>query len=239
MVLQSFKSPNFELRANNQLPSMIVLHYTGMQSEEEALIRLCNPDSKVSSHYFVGENGDVLHLVDPSKRAWHAGLSYWDGEKDINSQSIGIEIANPGHEFGYREFPALQIASVTRLCSNLSARYKIKPWNVLGHSDVAPKRKQDPGELFPWRNLALHGVGIWPKPQEKEISKAKKFTSRDEFLKLLVLYGYNPEIPYDRLVVAFHRHFCPEKFGKTDNPDMPDHTSAARLLALLRMKGKL
>ena len=157
-------SPNFGERKDGRRPDMIVLHYTGMLDAAAALDRLRTPASQVSSHYFVFEDGRVIQMVQESKRAWHAGVALWAGETDINSCSIGIEIANPGHEFGYRDFPKRQIAAVTALCRGILTRNTIPSARVLGHSDVAPARKQDPGEKFPWRILHDSGVGHWVKP---------------------------------------------------------------------------
>jgi N-acetylmuramoyl-L-alanine amidase len=236
MVLTSWKSLNFESRAGNVRPSMIILHYTGMKTEEEALQRLCDPGSKVSAHYFINEVGEVLNLVDVSKRAWHAGLSYWEGITDINSHSIGIEIVNPGHQFGYRAFPAVQMRSLTNLCIRLVEGYLMNPFYILGHSDIAPKRKEDPGELFPWKALAMSGVGLWPRTQQSDYDEAQKVISENRFAQLLIEYGYNPDTPADKLVLAFHRHFYPEKFANEKEAAIPDITSAARLLALKREK---
>jgi N-acetylmuramoyl-L-alanine amidase len=233
MVGTSGKSPNFDERKDSATPSLIILHYTGMQSADEALKRLCDPAAKVSSHYFISEDCEVIQLVEDSARAWHAGMSYWEGKTDINSESIGIEIVNPGHEFGYRPFPDAQVKAVISLCLKLMERYDIKPHHVLGHSDIAPSRKEDPGELFPWAELARHGAGVWPSPQDMDLEAAKEITDLHE---LLVAYGYNPADKYEDTVAAFHRHFYPEKFLNDDQPEKPDSETAARLLSLLRAK---
>lgn len=233
MAGTSTKSPNFDERKDGAKPSLIILHYTGMQTGEEALQRLCDPAAKVSAHYFINEDGEVIQLVDDSARAWHAGVSYWNGISDINSESVGIEIVNPGHEFGYRPFPDAQVKAVISLCLKLMERYGIKPHHVLGHSDIAPSRKEDPGELFPWAELAKHGVGVWPSPQDMDIKAAKEITDLHE---LLVAYGYNPAEGYGDTVAAFHRHFCSEKFLNGDDTSKPDSETAARLLSLLRAK---
>ena len=151
-------SPNYDDRGG-VIPSIILLHYTDMNTAEEALERLCDPSTKVSAHYFIDEDGGILQLVQEEYRAWHAGQAYWRGETDINAHSIGIEIVNPGHACGYRSFPAPQIESVIELCSVIKGRYDAaarggEDMEVLAHSDVAPARKKDPGELFPWKNLA-------------------------------------------------------------------------------------
>lgn len=140
---------------------MLVLHYTGMESCDAALDRLCDPDHDVSAHYLIDEDGTIYRLVADEKRAWHAGASYWRSETDVNSASLGIELVNPGHEFGYRPFPDAQISALIQLSSDLIAKYQIPAAGVVGHSDIAPGRKMDPGELFPWERLASSGIGLW------------------------------------------------------------------------------
>lgn len=165
LILKNTPSPNFNDRKANHV-DMIIMHYTGMKTAEDALNRMCDPESEVSAHYMIDEDGTVYVLVEEDKRAWHAGVSYWEGRNDINSHSIGIELVNPGHEWGYREFPNIQIQALIELCHDIFKRHPIKPEYVLGHEDVAPTRKQDPGELFPWRELALeHNIGVWPHPK--------------------------------------------------------------------------
>lgn len=234
MTNTAWKSLNFEDRRGGvKTPSMIILHYTGMRTEEEALKRLCDPSASVSCHYFIGDAGDVMQLVDDSKRAWHAGISYWAGETDINSHSIGIEIANPGHEFGYRDFTPAQIASTIKLCKRLMQKYSILPKRVLGHSDIAPRRKLDPGERFPWKKLAAEGIGVWPKTTDSDLQAGKALAGDEvEFKKRLVKFGYSPDSSFDSLVLAFHRHFYPEKMLFGDKPDKPNEISGARLIAL-------
>ena len=153
-------SPNHDERS--QAVDMLILHYTGMQTAQAALDRLRDPVAAVSSHYVVDEDGTVFRLVPEQRRAWHAGVSHWRGHSALNGRSIGIEIVNPGHEWGYRDFPVLQLAAVCDLCIGLLARHAIPARNVVGHSDVAPDRKEDPGERFDWRALAENGVGLWP-----------------------------------------------------------------------------
>ncbi|HVY15955.1 MAG TPA: N-acetylmuramoyl-L-alanine amidase [Rhodopila sp.] len=155
-------SPNHDER--NGVPvDMLILHYTGMKSAQDALDRLRDPAAQVSSHYVVDEDGTVFRLVPEERRAWHAGVSYWRGHTALNGRSIGIEIVNPGHEWGYRDFPVLQMAAVCDLCLGVLARHPIPARNVVAHSDVAPDRKEDPGELFDWQGLAENGVGLWPE----------------------------------------------------------------------------
>ena len=164
VVAEVRPSPNHGERTSDLRPDMILLHYTGMIDAAVALDRLCAPGSEVSAHYLVLEDGRIIQMVQESRRAWHAGVSSWAGQTDINSCSIGIEIANPGHDFGYPDFPKRQIAAVTALCRGIQTRNTIPPARVLAHSDVAPSRKQDPGEKFPWRTLWDSGVGHWVKP---------------------------------------------------------------------------
>jgi N-acetylmuramoyl-L-alanine amidase len=196
-------SPNFDDRS---LPiSMIVLHYTGMETGEAAIERLRDPAAKVSSHYLVAEDGTVLRLVDEDKRAWHAGRSHWRGVKDINSASIGIEIVNPGHEWGYRPFPDEQIAAVIRLVHEIKDRYDITRGNVVGHSDIAPARKQDPGELFPWGKLARLRLAL-PRPTRNLMDPG---WTDGGFLLALERFGYDVE-DGPAAVTAFQRRFRPE-----------------------------
>ena len=155
-------SPNHDERPAGGPVDMLILHYTGMQTARAAIDRLCDPEAKVSSHYVVDEDGAVLRLVPEDRRAWHAGVSYWRGHSVLNGRSIGIEIVNPGHEWGYRDFPVLQMAAVCDLCLAILSRHPIPARNVVAHSDVAPDRKEDPGEKFGWRDLARNGVGLWP-----------------------------------------------------------------------------
>ena len=206
-MITEHRSPNFDDR--NRVPDLLLLHYTGMTSGTAALQRLCDPQAQVSSHYLVEEDGRVFALVDEEKRAWHAGRSRWTGEEGLNHGSIGIEIVNPGHEFGYRPFPEPQIAAVVALSRDIVARWRIAPARVLGHSDVAPLRKEDPGELFPWARLAGAGVGLWPlapAPAEADLAASLQAFG----------YGYLDE---DRPAVirAFQRHFRPSRIdGKAD-----------------------
>jgi N-acetylmuramoyl-L-alanine amidase len=160
--IRELPSPNHDDRPAGAPIDMLILHYTGMQNAQEAIDRLRDPAARVSSHYVVDEDGDVLRLVPEERRAWHAGVSCWRGHSELNGRSIGIEIVNPGHEWGYRDFPALQMAVVCDLCLSVLSRHAIPARNVVAHSDVAPDRKADPGEKFDWRGLAENGVGLWP-----------------------------------------------------------------------------
>jgi len=220
-------SPNFGAREGVVAPDMIVLHYTGMADAESAISRLCTPGTQVSAHYVVLEDGNIVQCVAESARAWHAGASFWAGETDINSCSIGIEIVNPGHDLGYPDFPLRQTAAVITLCKGIMLRRGVASHRVLAHSDVAPGRKRDPGEKFPWRLLADSGVGHWVEPAKIVRSEHKMLgATGDEVLALqqaLARYGYDVPLTgrYDGkttdAVTAFQRHFRPERVdGVTD-----------------------
>ncbi|TGQ42639.1 N-acetylmuramoyl-L-alanine amidase [Mesorhizobium sp. M00.F.Ca.ET.216.01.1.1] len=210
-------SPNFSPRRGTLRPDMIVLHYTGMATGAGAEAWLCDPASEVSSHYCVHEDGRIVQMVRESDRAWHAGQSSWFGRTDINSCSVGIEIVNPGHSLGYRNFPIQQIGAVAGLCAGIIARHSIPAQRVLAHSDVAPGRKIDPGEKFPWKALFAVGVGhLVPAAPVRRgaVLKAGDTGAEVEALQsMLALYGYGVEITgiYDRqteiVVEAFQRHF--------------------------------
>jgi N-acetylmuramoyl-L-alanine amidase len=197
-------SPNFDIR---DLPvQMVVLHYTGMPSAEAAIERLADPAAKVSAHWLVAEDGQVVRMVDEANRAWHAGKSWWRGVTDVNSASIGIEIVNPGHEFGYRPFPPEQMASVEALVAAAVERHAILPANVVGHSDVAPARKDDPGELFDWPRLARAGLAM-PIPE----GGFDPGWTEAGTLMALARYGYDVSDPKAALI-AFQRRFRPARF---------------------------
>ncbi|MCB1680706.1 MAG: N-acetylmuramoyl-L-alanine amidase [Alphaproteobacteria bacterium] len=236
MFLKKTNKPlHYEDRAKSAKPTMIILHYTGMQTMLAARERLTDPTSKVSAHYLVDTDGQVFDLVPEDKRAWHAGLSYWHGETDINSYSVGIEMVNPGHELGYKPFTSQQMQAVMDLCQGIQSRHKIE--YVLGHSDIAPERKIDPGELFPWEWLAGHGVGLWPKPTDADLQKAEDISCNDyEVERLLTQFGYNPMGAYVDVVSAFHRHFAPEKF-KTGEQEKVDMDTVVKLVSLVRQSG--
>ena len=160
-------SPNFDSRPDGAPIDMLVFHYTGMRTAAAALDRLTDPEARVSAHYVVEEDGTVWRLVDEKARAWHAGISAWRGETDINGRSVGIELVNPGHEFGYRPFPGAQMEALIELAKGVLERHPIPPRNVVGHADIAPARKMDPGELFDWPRLAAAGIGLWPADGQK------------------------------------------------------------------------
>src|ERR1700688_476409 len=221
VVAEVMPSLNHSERKDGRRPDMILLHYTGMQDAEAALERLQARSSDVSAHYFVFEDGRIMQLVQESRRAWHAGAAYWGGETDINSCSIGIEIANPGHDYGYPDFSKRQMAAVTALCRGILTRNTIPPERVLGHSDVAPARKRDPGEKFPWRILHDSGVGHWVKPAKITDGPLLALGDRGDAVaamqRSLAEYGYGitENGTYDstthEVVTAFQRHFRPER----------------------------
>ena len=232
-------SPGYGERDTGRQLDMIVLHYTGMPDTEVAIARLCTAGSDVSAHYIVLEDGRVVQSVPEGKRAWHAGESSWAGEEDINSRSIGIEIANCGHDWGYPDFPLRQIAAVIALCRGIMLRRKVPAHRVLAHSDVAPSRKKDPGEKFPWHSLANSGVGHWVQPAP--IMRADSLTlgtSSDNVRNMqmaLARYGYGVPIsgefdgPTMEVVSAFQRHFRPERVD-----GIADRSTLATLDALLK-----
>jgi N-acetylmuramoyl-L-alanine amidase len=233
-------SPNFDNRLKP--PDMLVLHYTGMQTGEAALERLRDPEAKVSSHYLVEEDGRVFRLVAEERRAWHAGVSSWKGESGCNAVSIGVEIVNPGHEWGYRPFPEAQVAAVIGLLAEVRTRWDIPDERILGHSDVAPDRKQDPGELFPWKRLAEAGHGLWAEPPPAP-GPALGLGLGDEGPGLMVLqaglrrFGYACPFSgvYDdetrAIVTAFQRHWRPQQVD-----GVADGDTRARLMALQRLQ---
>jgi N-acetylmuramoyl-L-alanine amidase len=233
-------SPNFEPRHRGAQPNILLLHYTGVTTAAKAIDWLSRAESKVSAHYVVDDEGRITQLVAEAMRAWHAGLAAWAGETDINSASIGIEIHNPGHELGYPDFPQPQLVAVEALCRDIIARRAIKPERVLAHSDVAPTRKKDPGEKFPWARLALAGIGHWVAPEP--VAWADPGIARDaagplvaDVQALLARYGYGIEAtggfdPKTEFVVtAFQRHFRPERVdGRIDQSTI---TTLERLIA--------
>jgi N-acetylmuramoyl-L-alanine amidase len=210
LAITDAPSPNFDDRV---LPiTMIVLHYTGMESGAAAIARLRDAEAKVSAHYVVEEDGTILRLVDEDKRAWHAGRSHWRGIADVNSASIGIEIVNPGHEFGYRNFPDVQMGALIPLVADIKERHGITRGNVVGHSDVAPARKQDPGELFNWHALARLRLAL-PRPTRHLVDPGWPDAG---FMLALERFGYNVE-DREAAVTAFQRRFRPEMIdGEVD-----------------------
>jgi N-acetylmuramoyl-L-alanine amidase len=237
MKLIDAPSPNFDARAAP--PDMLLLHYTGMATGEAALARLRDPEAKVSAHYVIEEDGRIFALVPEERCAWHAGRSFWKGQTSINDVSIGLEIVNPGHEFGYRPFPIGQVEAVIALIGDIRSRWTIPDNRILGHSDVAPDRKEDPGELFPWRYLAEAGHGLWAEPPAAPGAPLKEgddgagvFALQAGFTRL----GYDcaPSGVYEprttTIVTAFQRHWRPATVD-----GVADGETRARLMAILRL----
>ena len=220
MKIDSLYSPNFNRskRSKNSI-KIIVIHYTGMQSERESIIRMCNPKSKVSSHFLINQNGKVYRLVQDNQVAWHAGKSCWRKYKNLNKNSIGIELVNKGHRFGYTNFRKKQLLSLTKICKILIKKYKIKKKNIVGHSDIAPLRKIDPGEKFPWKQLAKENIGIWHDCKPNLVRKYRKIkisTKQDKakFVKNLNIIGYcflvKKKSFFIKTVKAFQRRYRKE-----------------------------
>ena len=223
--LSNYYSPNFNTKKRSKKTiKFIIIHYTGMKKELAAINKLCSPKSKVSSHYFIRNNGNILNLVPDLYEAWHAGISTWQNYKSLNKYSIGIEINNPGHDHGYKRFKSKQIQSLKKLLKILISKYKIKTCNILGHSDVAPNRKKDPGEKFPWKKLSKFGIGNWYKKINLNYEEIKDEKKRSIFFKNLNKIGYryfslereNKKI--DSLVIkSFQRRYLPGNLtGKID-----------------------
>lgn len=226
MCLHDLPSPNHDARPDDAPVDMLILHYTGMESGAAAIARLRDPAAKVSAHYVVEEDGRILRLVPEDRRAWHAGVSQWRGLTGLNARSIGVEVVNPGHEHGYRPFPALQMAALCDLCLDILARHPIPSRHVLAHSDVAPDRKDDPGELFDWEGLAKNGVGLWPAG-ESALWPAADDCARGDAAALLAAIGYRADLPLPVLLRAFQRHWRPERVD-----GIADADTLARLAAV-------
>lgn len=229
MHLRERASPNHGPRPGDGTVDMLILHYTGMTSAAAALDRLCSAEAKVSAHYLIEEDGTAWRLVPEERRAWHAGVSCWASRRDINGASIGIELVNPGHDFGYRPFPEPQMTALEELARGILARHPIPPRHVLGHSDVAPQRKSDPGELFEWPRLARAGIGFWPD-----------FTAPDnppggitDVQTMLAAIGYDTprtgilDDATRQVIIAFQRHFRPSRCDGA-----PDAETLRRIAAL-------
>jgi len=220
MKIINFFSPNYDKKKRTlNSVKFIIFHYTGMQSERESIKRLCNPRSKVSSHYLINRRGKIFRLVQDSYVAWHAGKSCWGRYKNLNENSIGIELVNKGHRFDYTNFKKKQLKSLIQICKILIKKYKIKKKNIIGHSDIAPLRKIDPGEKFPWKQLAKENIGIWHdcKPNlVRKYRKIKIFTKQDKakFVKNLNSIGYcflvKKKSFFIKTVKAFQRHYRKE-----------------------------
>ena len=234
-------SPNFGERNPDATIKFIVIHYTGMPDSQAALNRLCDRQSRVSCHYFISESGQIIQLVREQHRAWHAGQSYWHGLTDLNSYSVGIEIANPGHEFGYIPFPAPQVAAVIKLCKEICARQRIKPSGILAHSDIAPARKLDPGELFPWYELFLAGVGLWVEPEPFICGSANNKNefgiAQQEIVCMLKQYGFccsavvDDDAALKNCIAAFQRRFRPQRVD-----GIADHSTIKTLQKFLSLR---
>ncbi len=223
--MKNIPSPNYNERPEGVAVDTLVLHYTGMKTAQGALERMCDPKAGVSAHYIVDEDGEITCLVEEEKRAWHAGESHWRGRDGVNDFSIGVEIVNPGHEFGYRAFPDVQMQAVIELCKDILKRNPaIEARSVVAHSDIAPQRKEDPGELFDWRLLAENGIGIWPEVPDNVLNREllTHGTVGDAVLDMqfgLSRYGY--KISHDgvfgdettKVVEAFQRHFIPSRIN--------------------------
>jgi N-acetylmuramoyl-L-alanine amidase len=226
-------SPNFDERGG-AAPSFLILHYTEttLQEADDFFMNASADGRRVSAHYMVDEDGTAYRYVDESKRAWHAGVSYWDGIENLNAHSIGIEIVNPGHANGYRPFPAAQMKMVAELCKEIMARHNIPADHVLAHSDIAPSRKKDPGELFDWSGLAAQGVGVWPVPLKEDFEKAATMDVR----AALTAIGYNPNDDLETVLTAFQRHYHPEIFKTPEKVGQPEPETLARLSRLQNLK---
>lgn len=207
-------SPNYGDRRDGKKASLLILHYTDMVSAQDALDRMCDPAPQVSAHYLIDEDGEIYQLVDEEKRAWHAGVSYWQGETDVNSISIGIELANRGHSNGpLHPFPSSQIQSLINLSKDICKRHKIPANNVIGHSDIAPGRKVDPGSLFPWQQVAQEGLGIWP---EGDLSAFHMSDDENAITNALAKLGYDVT-DITHAISAFQLRFRPSRYdGKID-----------------------
>jgi N-acetylmuramoyl-L-alanine amidase len=219
MKINVIYSPNFDQKKRSSKSiKLIVIHYTGMQSERESIMRLCNPKYKVSSHFVINQNGKIYRLVQDDQTAWHAGKSCWGKYKNLNKNSIGIELVNKGHEFDYTNFKKKQLSSLIKICKILIKKYKIKKRNIVGHSDISPLRKIDPGEKFPWKELADKKIGIWHNCKAKDLIKfrqvriSNKFKS--EFINNLKKIGYcfnnKKKTSFSKTVEAFQRHYRKE-----------------------------
>jgi N-acetylmuramoyl-L-alanine amidase len=243
MPLEFLDAPSPSFNERRSPPDMLVLHYTGMQTGEAALARLRDPVAEVSAHYLVEEDGRIFTLVPEERRAWHAGRGVWQGETDVNAASIGIEIVNPGHEFGYRPFPDAQVQAVIDLTSDIRSRWSIPDARIIAHSDLAPDRKEDPGELFPWKQLAAAGHGLWFEPAQERIAALGGFLQvGDEGIGVVVLrsglhrlgYGLTPGSAYDEetatTVRAFQRHW---RQARVDG--VADGETRATLIGVLQL----
>lgn len=247
MIMTEYPSPNHDERQavdGDARVRHVIVHYTGMTSRDAALTRLSDPTAKVSAHYFIDQEGVLFRMVSEERRAWHAGVSFWRGLRDLNSASIGIELCNPGHEYGYRPFPDIQITALKALLADIHGRHNLGPTALLGHSDIAPSRKMDPGELLPWRDLATDGFGLWPA--ETEVLPG--IPDLDGAFRRLSEIGYavpltpeegsdilNPDSATTDVVTAFQRRYRPQKVdGHLDNETAAQIAAVAVAHALAR-----
>ena len=237
MQIEVRPSPNVDERTKDGAIDCVILHYTGMQTAEAALERLTDPGAQVSAHYFVHEDGAVARLVDEYRRAWHAGASCWQGRERLNDCSIGIEIVNPGHEWGYRPFTEAQYQALEQLIPAICDRWSVPQHRILAHSDIAPDRKEDPGELFDWQRLASNGVGLWP---EDGTGKPRSVASVQTELATI---GYpvptNGELDLAtrKVIIAFQRRFCPARVdGELDRQTLARLSGVASAFARQRAK---
>ena len=240
MRIFSNPSPNFDNRPKSADINLLIFHYTGMQSASDARRRLCDSSASVSAHYLIDEDGIIEQLVDEEKRAWHAGISCWQGISVLNNHSIGVELVNPGHEWGYRPFTAQQMDALLWLSKEIIKRHCILKRHILGHSDIAPNRKEDPGELFNWEWLAGHGVGLWPTPKKTFFSVKLVPEMESDAVKELQMqlseYGYHIRkdgyygLKTAQVVIAFRRHFLQDHIV-----DYWDQTAQQRLSGLLAL----
>jgi N-acetylmuramoyl-L-alanine amidase len=239
-------SPNFDERAAGAKPAILILHYTGTATglEAEAVYLDPRPPKKkskgpVSPHYMIDRDGLITQFVDEQKRAWHAGHSWWDGRGDINSHSIGIELVNPGHKYGYLDFTKPQMESLALLVRDILSRHDIPPHYILGHSDIAPateREKPDPGEKMAWAWLAANGIGLWPDPQQEDYDQSQPLLADSASLRqALTDYGYDPRVTDEEVIKAFQRHFQPEAYAQ-NRPGISDRETTARLHWLLHRK---
>ena len=226
-MLNFHKTPSPHFNDRTVALDSIILHYTDMPTTDEALAWLCHPTSQVSTHYLIDETGKIYQLVEDEKRAWHAGESFWQDCTDMNSCSLGIELSNPGHSHGYQAFPEAQIEALLQLCEKLRGRWDIPKNRILGHSDIAPRRKQDPGHLFPWEVLAREGLGLWPSAPHPVIAN-----NDDSLEKSFAIIGYET-ISLPHTIRAFKRHFQPHQGD--DRVDKETHLLIQGLLDSLKM----
>jgi len=220
MKIHNYYSPNFDKkkRSSNSI-KIIIIHYTGMQSERESIVRLSSPKSKVSRHFLINQKGKIYRLVKENRTAWHAGKSCWKNYKNLNKNSIGIELVNKGHQFGYTNFKKKQLLSLIKICKKLIKKYRIKKTNIIGHSDISPLRKKDPGEKFPWKYLAKQNIGIWHKSKPSFLRKLRSIgiinkSEKIKFIKNLKKIGYctstRDKSSFFKIVKAFQRHYRKE-----------------------------